>query len=297
MRLLFTIPHFFDGSRDGSAKPDSDKPNKYASQTSTSSERVNAVRETVYSLHQTFGHSQAMIELANRRTVPANGDAKHEIHVVMAVSGNSHLLNETVFSPEMCQTMPIDGDPMHLGFHCHNIMRDRWGNYDYYGYLEDDLALTDPWFFEKLRWFNGHVGDEKVLLPNRFERANSAVYKKCYLDGDLADHVTTPFQDISKEPELSSTVMGKSIRFARPRNPHSGCFFLNASQMKTWINRPDFGTPTSDFVGPLESAASLGVMKTFQVYKPAIENANFLEIEHYGTRFSDLVRVPTDDVN
>ena len=49
-------------------------------------------------------------------------------------------------------------------------------------------------------------------------------------------------------------------------------------------------TRDTSFVGPLESAATLGIMRTFKVYKPARENANFLEVEHYGRRFSSLIR-------
>ncbi len=42
-------------------------------------------------------------------------------------------------------------------------------------------------------------------------------------------------------------------------------------------------------IGPLESAASLGIMRTLRVYKPAGEYARFLEIMHAGTAFAELV--------
>ena len=291
MKLLFTIPHFFDGRRSS----DDVKPGKYGSETETIANRLDSLCRAVYSLHQTFGASQAMIRHADRRTESANANTKNEVHIVIVINRDAHLKSEANFGESICQWVSVDDNPMHLGFHCHNVLRDRWGNYDYYGYLEDDLILHDAWLFEKLRWFNGHVGDHKVLLPNRFERSNDLAYKKCCLDGDLAERVASSFQDHTVEPELSSTVMGKAIRFVRPRNPHSGCFFLNANQMKSWVRQDDFGRPASDFVGPLESAASLGVMKAFQVYKPAVENANFLEVEHAGTRFLNLVRMPKSD--
>ena len=59
--------------------------------------------------------------------------------------------------------------------------------------------------------------------------------------------------------------------------------------MKRWLERADFESQETGFVGPLESAATLGIMKTFRIYKPARENASFLEIEHYGSRFIDLI--------
>ena len=40
------------------------------------------------------------------------------------------------------------------------------------------------------------------------------------------------------------------------------------------------------FAAPkLESAATLGIMRAFRIYKPAPENASFLEIEHHGSAF------------
>jgi hypothetical protein len=68
---------------------------------------------------------------------------------------------------------------------------------------------------KKLQWFSGQVGNDKVLLPNRFERSANLAYKKCYLDGDLAQRAAEKLQDVSDEPQLSSTVLGKSIRFVR----------------------------------------------------------------------------------
>lgn len=288
MKLLVTIPHFFSGPRTDSET----RSGKYASQHVNAAARLEALRSSVDALHQTFGPSQAMIQQSQRRTIAANTQSRHTIHVVLVVNGDNHLLNEAGFSPTVAQPFCVDGDPMHLGFHCQTILRDRWGNYDYYGYIEDDLIVRDPWLFDKLKWFNGHVDNGKLLLPNRYEVAPDLAYKKCYLDGDLAANVTEPFQDIGVEPELSSIVMGKSIRMIRPLNPHSGCYFLNAQQMKTWINQHHFGHRCCDFIGPLESAATLGVMRTFQIYKPAPENANFLEIQHFGHRFMDLIRMP-----
>lgn len=231
-----------------------------------------------------------MIRHADRRTVPANEAIRSEVHLVIVTAGRDHLLDDIDLPANLFHQFPVEGDPTHLGFHCQNILRDRWGNYDYYSYLEDDLSIADPWFFEKLRWFNSHVGDEKLLMPNRFERAEGLAYDKCYLDGDLSPHVAKPFQDITKEPELKSTVLGRPVRFLRPLNPHSGSFFLNAPQLQTWMKQSYFGSRSTSFVGPLESAATLGVMKTFQIYKPAPENASFLEIEHDDCRFIRLIR-------
>ena len=46
----------------------------------------------------------------------------------------------------------------------------------------------------------------------------------------------------------------------------------------------------TSFHGPLESAATLGMLKTFQLMKPAPENGRFLTVEHGGRNFMGLVQ-------
>ncbi|MDF1840567.1 MAG: hypothetical protein P1U77_03980 [Rubripirellula sp.] len=288
MRLLFVIPHYFKRSEDATTQ--SGLENRHGSTSGQIAVRTRSLQRCVFSLKQNLGSSQAIIRHVDRRVEPANEASRHEVHVVVVTTGGSHLIQEAKFPPDLIHQFSVDDNPKHLGFLAQRVLRDRWGNYDYYCYLEDDLAIEDPWFFEKLRWFNSYVGDDKVLLPQRFERSENHTYKKVYLDGDLAKRVTEPFQNIDELPELKSEVLGKSVRFVRPPNPHSGCFFLNANQMQHWIAQPYFEPIDTSFIGPLESAATLGVMKTFDIYKPARENASFFEIEHADRRFISLIR-------
>ncbi len=241
-------------------------------------------------LHQLFGAGQHVMQLAERRTIPANRQFLSEIHVVVCTTRDQHVLNQLTLDRSLFQHYPTDEDPAMLGFQCQGILRDRWGNYDYYCYLEDDLILHDPWLFVKLRWFNGHVGQDKLLLPNRFELGTGMPVHKVYVDGSLRRDVTARFQDVNDCPRMESQVLGTDVVFQRPLNPHSGCWFLSAEQMRHWIRQPFFLARDTSFIGPLESAATLGVMRAFKIYKPAPENASFLEIEHYGNRFLSLLR-------
>jgi hypothetical protein len=59
--------------------------------------------------------------------------------------------------------------------------------------------------------------------------------------------------------------------------------------MAHWANQPHFLDRDTSFIGPLESAATLGIMKTFRIYKTAPNQANFLEIQHFGTAFVRLI--------
>jgi hypothetical protein len=285
MRILVAIPHYFGNSA-------GDGGSRHASQQGDADSRAAALEQAILALYQLFGESQAMIRHADRRTVEANQSLRHTVHLVIATTGGKHVLNRLRLSEGLYQHYPVDDEPTLLGFNCQTLLRDRWGNYDYYCYLEDDLIVHDPWLFQKLQWFNGHVGDDKLLLPNRFERSANLAYKKVYVDGDLAKSVTEKLQDVSDQPQLSSTVMGTSIRFVRPLNPHSGCYFLNARQMQHWLKQPHFGSQAMSFIGPLESAATLGIMRTFKIYKPAPENANFLEIEHFDNAYIRKIHKP-----
>jgi hypothetical protein len=94
---------------------------------------------------------------------------------------------------------------------------------------------------------------------------------------------------VAEKPELLGKIMNHPVTFCRAANPHSGCYFLNNRQMEHWVKQPHFLDRDTSFVGPLESAATLGIMRTFKIYKPAPTNASFLEIQHFGTAFLNLI--------
>ncbi|MBW3541890.1 MAG: calcium-binding protein [Planctomycetes bacterium] len=286
MRILLTIPHLFDATGPVGGE------RRHGAFLATAFDRAAALANAINAIHQLFGGAQHILQIAQRRTEPANAAFRGEVHVVVCTTGGRHVLHQLTVSPAFFEHRETGAEPPLLGFECHAVLRDRFSDYDWYGYLEDDLVLHDPWLFVKLAWFSGHVGDEAVLIPNRFERGTKPLVNKAYIDGDLAAHVTTRWQNRDEMPELRSTVMGRSLLFRRPLNPHAGCFFLSAAQMGRWLGQPHFLDRDTSFVGPLESAATLGVMRTFRIYKPARENASFLEIEHSGTAFLDQLRPP-----
>ena len=282
MKLLFAIPHYC--SRVGTPVE------KYGSRNLGPVERGAALARCVVSLHQTFGTSQAIIQVGDRKTIPANQSMSHQVRVLIVTTGDSHAVAESQLPTDLFDQIDVDVPPMELGFACHRALAEQGHDSDYCCYLEDDLVITDPWWFAKLAWFNRHLDQDNLLIPNRYELSTALAYKKCYLDGDLAPHVVTPFQNVADMPELSSKMLGKPIRFVRPLNPHSGCFFLNQHQRDVWTSQPTFGVASSDFIGPLESAANVSIMQAFQLYKPAAENASFLELEHHGCQFIRKIR-------
>ncbi len=285
MRILVAIPHFFDLSREVRRAPG------HRALAGDPGPRIEALTACVSALHQLFGCPQVIIDIARREAKDANARIRAaKLDVVVCTTKGQHLLTRLPLDKSTLGHHPTRAEPPLLGFECHAALYERLGDYDYYCYLEDDLIIRDPWFFAKLGWFAGQLGPGNVLLPNRYEVARGGVAWKAYLDGDLADEVTAPFQNIADAPELKGSCLGLELTFRQPSNPHAGCFFLTNDQLRAWGTRGDFLDRDTRFIGPLESAATLGLMRAFRIYKPAPEVASFLEIEHSGTAFIGNLR-------
>lgn len=279
MRLLVTIPHYVRPAAEG------DEGRTYGSLAPDPSPRLHALTACLTALHQLFNPGPCFIHHGRRTAHRAEPAVPYALDVVICTTRGCHLLDHLPGVGRYFHHHATDAEPMLLGFACHDVLRDRLGAYDFYCYLEDDLILHDPWLFLKLAWFNRHVGDDKLLQPNRYEAGLNHLVPKVYVDGDLDPAVTAPFQDPAGSGTLAADVLGVRVHFQRTLNPHSGCFFLNARQMAHWASQPHFGDHASRFIGPLETAASLGIMRTFRVYRPAPSHADFLEIQHAGTGY------------
>ncbi|WP_159789002.1 calcium-binding protein [Sodalinema gerasimenkoae] len=283
MRVLLTIPHYFNPQ--GS--------NAHGSLQTNPQPRIEGLTACLRSLYETFGTGQSYYahdaEQSRVERQPANCYSRVELDVVICTTADFHLLDQldqlrvpsALFRRE---SFSLE-DPKWLGLGCHLVLKRQLGFYDYYGYFEDDLILRDGYFFQKLNWFNQHLGDEVVLQSNRFEVTQQGVPEKVYVDADF-ESISPLFadcpHDFSDKQRLSAQFLGQPLHFNRARNPHSGCFFLNARQMDYWTQQPHFMNFSRRFISGLETCATLGLMETFPVYKPAFENANFLEIQHRG---------------
>lgn len=271
MRVLVTIPHFFRTEAvagHGSEKGDT-------------AGRAAAMTACLTTLRQTFGYGQAHMENSGRR---CNGRLGTDIDIVVCTTGDAHLVAH--LPGHLFRHHATNAEPRLLGYECHTILAEALGRYDYYGFMEDDLLLTDPLYFWKIGWFSQVVGGDAVLQPHRFELSPDPPVQKLYIDRALGDPTISPrFQNRSQQPSLTGRVMGRDVGFERPDNPHAGCFFLTDAQMAHWTRQPYFLDRADGFWGPLESAATLGLMRTFRVYKPISANAGFLEIQHLDRRY------------
>jgi hypothetical protein len=285
MRILFTIAHYCKTSDGGKAQDG----REHASVGVARQARATALTECLSALHQLYDQTYCTLHHARKVALPSQPRLRHRIDVVICTTRDGHLLTDLPVPAAFFSQHATQSEPIYLGYECHAVLRERLGAYDYYCYLEDDLILHDPWLFIKLAWFTAEGGDSRLLQPNRYEAGPHPLVSKVYIDGDLREPVTAPFQNIHEDPQLNKEVLGTDVVFQRPLNPHAGCFFLNARQMNHWVKQPWFLDRDASFIGPLESAASLGIQRTFKVYKPALENADFLEIQHHGHAYLDMI--------
>lgn len=281
MRILVTIPHFYDPKGDTNARHGSLKKDAQS--------RVLALNHCLESLHQLFGRAQYGFSYDRGMVLEANCAQQNQLDIVVCTTRDCHILDRLPTLPHFYKHHDTNADPPLLGFECQSVLAERIGLYDYYCFLEDDLILQDPWFFTKLSWFNQTTGNSSLLQPNRYELSNASPVRKIYIDGDLKPHLIPAVYGDREYAKFIAQVMGKSLCLQPALNPHSGCYFLNSTQMTSWIRQPYFLDRDISFIGPLESAATLGVMKTFKIYKPSLEDANFLEIQHFGNVMSQYL--------
>jgi hypothetical protein len=279
MRILFAIPHYFRG-RDRA---------RHGSQRRDPGPRLRALAACIANLHHVLGERQGCIRIADRTAHPVNDRLRHQVTVLVCTSGQDHLLDRLPLPGELYQQVDCSNEPRFLGYGARKALADRLGDHDYYCYLEDDLQLRDALFFHKLTWFTHHAGNIAALLPNRYEISMQGPFHKVYVDGDLKPEVAGAHQNVDEQPQLTGMFLGREILIRRPLNPHAGCYFLNQDQMHHWSGQEDFLAEEDAFVSSLESAATLGLMRTFRVYKPDPSNASFLEIQHAGASFASLI--------
>lgn len=281
VRLHFAVVHYFNpegGGRHGSLSPDS-------------LGRANALRELILQLHRLFGRPEGALNHVKRRIEILEG-MESELKISICITKDKHLLNklddlESVGAFQRVECEPEQ--PKHLGFHCHRILKQDCTRYDYNCYLEDDIIIKDADFFKKLKRFNQVFSDNYLLQPNRIETSQDLKNLRRFLiDGDYNPGATEKYRQ-SMHKELYMDHLGESILFKQPFNTHSGCFFLNAMQSRIYFDSEYWNLEDTSFHGPLESAATLGVMKVFQIMKPHLSNSQFLTVEHAGRNFIGML--------
>ncbi|MCP9815980.1 hypothetical protein KBY76_04765 [Synechococcus sp. GreenBA-s] len=153
-------------------------------------------------------------------------------------------------------------------------------------YLEDDLVIHDASYADKLLWFLNRTQHKLSLMPHRYERIDHGNLGILHVDGPLSKQFIQRFTS-PQENAANGLYLGKErVNFDITANPHSGTFALSKEQVHHLRTQR---LPTSGFVGPLETAATLTVLQFFPVLKPSFNDRSFLSIEHGHPSFSHYV--------
>ena len=146
-------------------------------------------------------------------------------------------------------------------------------------YLEDDLVIQDPRYIDKQVWFTERTEHQFVLMPHRQEYCVGEAPMRLCVDGPIKpiEQEDSVWSDQEKEIARGSFWDGRSVGFALASNPHSGSFCLSAAQRQRLVESQ--AQPT-EFVGPLETAATGTVLDHFPVWKPVWRERDFLCLEH-----------------
>jgi hypothetical protein len=281
LRILLAIVHHWNPQGNGrhqSLRPDPQP-------------RLYALQDQLLCLRR-LGVFQGTLNIAALEVQPVNQATAHVIDIMVVTDGRHRVLDllEESYRPLLHEEVVQLDDPMHLGFEAQRLLAERLDqHYDLYGYIEDDLLISDPFFFRKIDWFRRQFDDKAVLLPHRVElhRLPDAI-DKLYVDGPVDAQWLLQYVPQPPVPVQVASPAGDLV-FVAPENPHAGCFFLSHRQLQNWSVQPWFLDGDCSYVSPLESAATLGLLKTFQVYKPALSHANWLELQHWGQSFRSLV--------
>jgi hypothetical protein len=282
LKLLVTLPHYYRY----------DPKSQYGSGQASAENRLTALTGCVEALHRAFGANQMV--LANHQGRPAYGTRTNAsfkadaLDIVICTTGDHHLLNDAPWINGLAHHVKTDAEPKRLGFACHRLLAEHAATYDVVAFMEDDLMIEDPMFLLKMMSFVREHGEDCVLQPNRFEIPRGRIIQKVYVDPPIPTGLVERLApDLRKAPILTSNIFGETMRFEPASNPHSGCFFLTSAQYQRMCERPSYPDLDCAFVGPLESAASLGILRSFKIYKPVPENAGYLEILHAGNQYSN----------
>lgn len=146
-------------------------------------------------------------------------------------------------------------------------------------YIEDDLVIQDPRYVDKQVWFTERTEHQFVLMPHRLEFCVYEAPMRLYVDGPIKriEQKGSVWSDQEKEVARGTFWDGRSVGFAIASNPHSGSFCLSAAQRQRLVERQ---VQPTEFIGPLETAATGTVLNHFPVMKSVWSERDFLCLEH-----------------
>ena len=281
MKILIAIVHYWNPAGGGDHQSLRQDPNP----------RIRALQEQLLCLRR-LGTNHSVLHMQDKAVYRINEAFSNSIDIKIVTDGEHHVLDylHQSFLNTFEHVVSEPSERRLLGFEAHKILASYADDpYDLYCYLEDDLLIHDSLFFEKITSIASIFGDKFLLLPQRYETTGiPGVVDRFYIDGPIDKSELTKL--VPSDGPVRLLKWGtSSIPFSPPDNPHAGCFFLTNSQLKFWIKKDWWLDFDVSFITPLESAATLGIAKTFNLLKPCFSHASWLDIQHYGDSFHSLI--------
>jgi hypothetical protein len=274
-RILVVIVHYFNPHGDGSLGCLRNDPIG----------RATALGRAITAMHDLFNNHTICPDFRSTYVPrPANTELRYQVDIRIVTTQGMTVFEHLAIDPDLFEALETNADPKMLGFEVNEIFKQYADDYDRFVFLEDDIIVHDPLFLVKLDWFEATVGSHALLQPHLYEVTERDGRGKVYIDGDYVPDQVARYRKVSgKSPAIIETQqLGQQLRFSYADNPHSGCYFISRKQLHFWLEQPWYLDRDTGFVRSFESAASLGILKTFDVYKPELNCAAFLEVQHFG---------------
>lgn len=176
-----------------------------------------------------------------------------------------------IFNVENCSNIEI------AAFASQKLL-EQYRDYDILGYMEDDILIEDPEFFQKIKYFHENLQSEYTVIPHRCEHIRGV--GDVILSGDPDGGRPDLFWDTKESIKIDWPTGTKEVY--RATNPHSGCFFISKQQAQRIYNHWNNREWKSAFVlsGPLEQAASGRLLELLKIMKPRPEDYQFFMVRH-----------------
>lgn len=209
--------------------------------------------------------------------------------IIMVTTPDNNLIAE-LSAPLAMKVAYWTGPARELGYHCRRIFAQNLGRYDFYLFIEDDTTILDAAFFRKVAAFYRAHGEDRILLPNRFEIFGPSHHGwRAYLDQPAFEVYAAPERPGPEELSLPS--FDGDVVFRKTRDSLSGAYIITDGQLRRWMGQPDFHGPNPKAIAagldPLElTQTPLG--GSLPIYRPARQNLDFLEVHHVPNRLSAL---------
>ena len=273
MKILIAVPHIFRPVSGSLYSSETEEKREIKAEALKNATIGNICRHTSDAwIHASLGKGR---DIVTRRV---NACEEINVKIQLYTIKGLNLINELPEN-ENLEIIEVEGsDPKEIPQIASRRLLEQAQNYNILGYMEDDIAINDRSFFQKVRLFEEIFPDEFIIIPHRCE--SMANKGDVILSGDPDGGRKDLFWDTGEAIRMRWQLGDKT--FYRATNPHSGCFFIGKRKAmvlkKKWEER-GWKSPFQ-LSGPMEQAASGRLIEFYKIMKPVPEEYKFFMVKH-----------------